>query len=280
MSKTNLKDFSPESMKKAVTEAALTHPVFLVCFGLGFFGTLGVILFSAPMLAIGASIIGTIGALGTFGVNFFGRRASLESEYIKKLNRLAEERTKNKLSELKSDIDYCLDFSDNDKLVVQANKQFDMVNNKFDSFKEILNKKFDPNELTYGRFYTTAEQTHGAVLDNIEKVVLGFKALKDIDLDYLEEKYDELKKIIDDKTAEKFDKEEFEAIQGRIDLREKKFYEIDEVLSKNEMAMTELNNITCKLSEIKTHEGRSKQDLEKTLSDLTNLADSARKYEV
>jgi hypothetical protein len=173
-----------------------------------------------------------------------------------------------------------LDFSDGDKLVTQANKQFEMVNNKFNSFKEILNKKFDPNELTYGRFYMTAEQTHGAVLDNIEQVVMNFKALKDIDIDYLEERFDDLKKIIDENKAEKFDEEEFEAVQGRIDLREKKFFEIDEILSNNEKAMTELNTITFKLSDLKTHEGRAKQDLEQTLLELKDLAKSASRYEV
>jgi len=134
--------------------------------------------------------------------------------------------------------------------------------------------------LTYGRFFTTAEQTHGAVLDNIDQIVLSFKALQDIDLDYLEDRYDELEALIKKNSAEDYDKEEFEAVQQRIDLRENKLIDIDKTLSKNEKAMTELNKITFKLSELKTTEGRSNQDLEKTLEDLTNLAESARIYEV
>lgn len=279
MRKNNMKDFSPESIKKAVLHNSLTHP-FLLAFALvGIFGVLGFFLFKIVFLIIlGLSGFVLVGA--TFSFNYYFRRPQIESEYIQMLSKRAEDNIRNKLDELNHDLDLCLDFSDNDPLVMQANKQFRMVNDKFNSFKDILSKKFNPDELTYGRFYTTAEQTHGAVLDNLEKVVLSFKVLKDIDLEYLETRYDELKKRIDSNTAEDFDKKEFESIQERIDMREKKFYEIDSILSKNEEAMTEMNKINLKLSEIRTHEGRSHQDLDDTLVELNNLANTASQYEI
>jgi hypothetical protein len=192
----------------------------------------------------------------------------------------SEDKIKEKLEELRVDLDFCLKFSKNDPLVHQAKKQFYMINSKFDSFKDILSKKFNPDEITYGRFYSTAEQTHGAVLDNLEKVVLSFKILKDIDLDYLESRYDDLKNKIDSEKALDYDFKEFKAIQERIDLRESKFREIDNILSKNEEAMTEMNKISLTLSDIKTNEGRSSRDLEHTLTELSNLANNARLYEI
>lgn len=279
MDNNDSKKFSPESIRKAVLQTSLTHPV-LLCFALiGIFGILGSILFKMMFLVI-AGVVGFILVGATFVINYYVRRPQIESDYIERLNKQAEENIKRKLNDLDKELDVCLDFSDNDPLVMQAKKQFRMVNDKFRSFKDILGKKFSPNELTYGRFYNTAEQTHGAVLDNLERVVLSFKALKDIDLDYLENRYDELKKRIDEDKAEDFDKKEFESVQERIDMRERKFYEIDSILSKNEEAMTEMNKINLKLSEIRTHEGRARQDLDETLGELSNLANTASQYEI
>ena len=279
MSSSDNKDFSQESIKKAVLKNAIANPLMVSFVLVGSIGLISFLAFNLIWLA-GIGVIGFSLLLGTFVLNYYGRRAKLEEDYIKSLNKKAEEITKSKLSELDKDLDYCLNFSDNDPLVSQAKKQFQMINDKFNSFKDILGKKFSPNELTYGLFYTTAEQTHGAVLDNLEKVVMSFKVLKDIDLDYLESRYDELKQRIDKNMAEEFDKTEFNSVQERIDMREKKFYEIDSILSKNEEAMAEMTEINLKLSDLRTQEGRSNQDLDATLRDLDNLAKNASQYEL
>lgn len=304
----SFKDLSPEKMRKGIIDASLTHPASLASAAVCFFGVVGIVLFNVPMLAVWFSGVGFGLTVISFLVNFYGRRVSLESDYIERINKLSEERTKKKLDDLKKDLDSAhngdcspngdfVDFStylrglsrrkkqdgvtDNkDKLMGQASKQFDLINKKFSSFKEILNKKFNPNELTYGRFYTTAEQTHGAVLDNLERIVLANKVLKDIDFAYIQERREELQKTINSGKAKDFDIQEYEAVKNREELVNKKIYEIDEILSNNEKAMTELNSITFKLSELKTSSGRSTQDLEKTLEDLVILSKSTGKYEL
>lgn len=276
----NLNDFSTEAIKKAVLKAALKNPLFLVFIATAFFGGVGAIAFFGNTIALIALGLGIFLGGVVFAINYKLRRPALEEEYLNMLKKRASDRTRKKLEQMEESIDDCIVFSENDPLVVQSKQQFKMINAKFDTFKKILGKKFDPNEITYGRFFTTGEQTHGAVLDSLERIVLSFEALKDIDLEYLEGRYDELKKIIDGGKAEEYDKKEFKTIQARIDLREKKFFEIDETLSNNEEAMTELSNIIIKLSEMKTHEGRSKLDLEQTLKDLNYLANSVSRYEI
>jgi hypothetical protein len=280
MLQTKLKEVSPDVIRKHVLNSSLKNPIMkttlvlgLLSAGVGFF-VVGIV---CSILVLGVSL-GIMGII--FSLSYWGFRDNIKQDYLEELQKKITEQKNKKLKELKSDLDYCLKFTGKDKYVVQARKQYDDINNKFSSFEKLLVKKFNPNELTFARFMETAEQTYGAILDNLETIVLSFIALKDVDLDYLENRYEELKKVINSKQSENFDLEEFQAIQTRIDSREQKFYEVDEILSKNEKALTELQNLSFQLSSVKTYEGRAKQDIDKTLQELLNLIQSVHKYKI
>lgn len=280
MAKICLNDISPQVLKKVVLENSLmSGPLITIC-SVGFLGGVLALIFSSLAFSLMFFSSGILISGAIFSANYWGRKDTFELRYLEELNKDAQKKQQKKLDDLEKDIINCLKFTNNDKYVKQTHKQFITIGEKFKTFQQILLKKFDSKELTFTRFFSTAEQTYSAILDNIELSVTSYIALKDIDIDYLEEKFVELKKQIESGESEKFDLEEFKAIQDRIDLRESKFSEIDEILSKNEKAITELDNLSFNLSSTKTYAGRAKQDLDKTLEDLINLINSVNKYKI
>jgi hypothetical protein len=279
MEKEKENKFSKEAIDKAVLHAVMYHPVSLCFLLIGMLGLVGMGVFGFTLLTAIAAGAG-IALYGiSFGINKKVRGPIFENEYIEKIKEKILEQNKNKLKKLEEEIKDCVDFTGGFEFAVQTQEQFENVRVKFDKFREILNKKLYSNELSYGEFYNTSEQVCGAVLDNIEKIVLSLNAVDGIDIDYLERRFDEIEDRKKAKKDSPHDHDELKAIQESIDLREKKLDEIDKMLSSNERALTELDKITFKISEIKTRKGHSNRDLDDTLNDLSSLTQIAGQYE-
>ena len=80
-------DFSQKATQKAVLNNTLQHPLTLYPVAVGVLGTLGILLFQAPLLAVGAAIGGFGIGVGSWIVNYLIRNKTWANRYIESLHK-------------------------------------------------------------------------------------------------------------------------------------------------------------------------------------------------
>lgn len=267
-------EFSKKATDKAVLKTTAAHPLTLYPLAIGVLGGLAVILFSAPAVAITATCAGLGLGAGAWLINYFARKKTFASRYIEKLQKKMEEQRKNLLTTLGNQLEYFKTRKGLEGYAGQAASQFQKIQNRYESMKAVLQDKLSSGELTYNRFIGTAEQVYLSVLDNLQGISTLIKSADNIDEDYIKGRFSALKKL--DKLASA-DEEEIETLEKRMQLRQKQVDEINDLLTKNERAMTELDQATASLATAKVAQGRANVDLESAMSDLEDLAKRAQK---
>ena len=113
------------------------------------------------------------------------------------------------------------------------------------SFERVLNQKFEPHEFAHARYHGVAEQVMTNTLLNLEQVVTLLMSIDSIDPDYIQNRISEIGEAADGKeeNMSASQKDEIKALEERWELRESSFTRIDELLSMNEKALTELGKV-------------------------------------
>jgi hypothetical protein len=148
-----------------------------------------------------------------------------------------------------------------------AAAQLTQISERFKKFGDLLALKFNPNEITYTRYFSAAEQTFLSILDNLHEVATSLNNIDAIDPDYTE---DQLKLHSKDNSA----------LEERKVLREKQISVVTELFAFNEKAITEFDRVSTALAEVKTQQGQSDVGLEVAMAELTELANRAKKYSI
>ena len=113
----------------------------------------------------------------------------------------------------------------------------------------MLADKLNRKELTFARYLGTAEQVYLSVLDNLLSVASTLKSAATIDSSYIQSRLDLLGSI---ETPAEADLQETQTLNKRLDLRVKQLERVNTLLTKNEVAMTELDNTTAAISQMRT----------------------------
>lgn len=259
-SKITAADFSRGSLRKAIrrqvwTQGISTYPVAI---GLG----LGVSfsLFNSTWLL--AALSGSLGlAALAWAINFIGRKNVLSVRHLKELRKRLklerEQRLKAIARELK-ELD-CTAGSD----------QMANLKAKYDTFVAVVDDKFNPSEITYGRYLGIAEQIYLAGIDNLQQVVIALKSTRSIDRDYVEQQL----KHLDENGVENKDVD-YQALRDRIQLLEDTASHVDALLVENEKAMTQLVQTGADLAKVRINPGEAKMEMDQAMTELSYLAES------
>jgi uncharacterized protein YPO0396 len=86
--------------------------------------------------------------------------------------------------------------------------------------------------------------------------------------------------LLKEKQLNQADKEEVETLQLRAKIRNEQMDRVNELLTINEKAMTELDKTTSAIANIKKTNNRASIDLESALKDLEELAGRAEKMSI
>ena len=268
-------DFSQNAIQKAVREKIIQNPVSVYSAALGIVGIVAAnILFPSFLLilcSIGLISFGIISAI----VNFAARKTVFETKHLGYLNKLLDKQKQLVLSRLKRELNK---FSSSKGLEVysgQAVQQFEKIRTKFENFKRILSEKFDTTEITYGRFFGTTEQLYLSVLDNLEDIMNSLGTISNIDDAYIKERLQYLEGL---ESPEDADKREIATLMTRKQLKEKSLLQINELLTINEEAMTQIDLTMATISQTKTKMGRASIDMEIARKDLEELITRTKKY--
>lgn len=174
---------------------------------------------------------------------------------------------KARLAELEADFRE-LDFS-------QGASQINLLRDKLGTLTEILKRRLDSGELTFGRYLGMAQEVYGAALDNLHEVAVALRSVSTIDVDYIRSRVQELDRG-KDKTADS--EREYKALHERNALLENQTKRVSQLMAQNESAMTVIDQTAAALAATRTSQGHAKMDAETAMTELEHLAKRAGKY--
>jgi predicted ester cyclase len=268
-------DFSQGAIRKAVQGKIIQNPVSIYSVALGTVGLVAAgILFPSLFLVIISVGFVSFGLISII-INFALRKNIFETRHLAYLNKLLDRQKQTVLTRLKRELKKLSSAKGLKVYSDQAVRQFEKIRTKFDNFKRILSEKFDPTEITYGRFFGTTEQLYLSVLDNLEDIMNSLGTISNIDDEYIEERMNYLAGLT---SPEEADKREMTTLTTRKELKQKSLERINELLTINEEAMTQIDLSMSTISQTKTKMGRASVDMEVARQDLEELINRTKKY--
>lgn len=254
-------------MRRAVLQNTAGHPLSVYPTVLAVLGGLALLLFGpSAVLVAGVSGLASVG-LASWLINYFFRRESFASRYLRKAHEALERETRRKLRNLEEELRE-LDLQ-------QGVVQLARFREKLDTLTTLLKRKLDESELTYGRYLGMAEQVYLAAVDNLHEAALAARTARAIDLRYVEQRLAVLEK---EDSASPDVAGELEALRGRREIHAEQSARVAELLSRNEAAMTQLDRTSAAIAAVRTQAGHASMDFETAMSELAILAKRAHKY--
>src|SRR3990172_9937661 len=267
----SLADFSPNAITKEVKYISLKHWLSLYPVALGAAGGLAALLIDPVFAAL--AVGGVAISLGSVSINYFFRKDAIADRYIRRLRDEMAQYREELITNLKEDLAACKELHVVGQYAEQGEAQIGQLQKKFDTFKDILGGKLNEGELTYNQYLGTAAQLYLATLDNLRDIVNHLKSHEAIDVHYVKGRLTELAKI---KNKEQADIREVEALTESMNRAEELRKSINEILTRNEEAMTDIDQVTAALvTEMKTG-AQAKVDFETACKHLEELAKRAR----
>lgn len=159
----------------------------------------------------------------------------------------------------------------------QGAAQMTQLREKLNNLVEVLKRRLDAGEMTYGRYLAMAEQVYLSALDNLHEVAVSLRSVSTIDRKHIEKRLDEIRRA-GAVTAEL--EQEFAALQHRDSLLEKQTLRASRLVAQNEEALTVLDETAAALAETRTGKGEADMDAEAAMAELEKLASRASKYAV
>lgn len=254
-------DFSERAVRQAVVRLAVQKSYSLYPTVLGVLCGIGGFLFtSTEALLIGGAGVGF--GLGSMIINLFFRSRSLARAHLEALHRQHQTQIEQIPARLRRQFE-ALGFE-------TGILQIDKLKTKFDGLKEVLDAKFSPTELTYGRYLAVAEQVHLAALDRLADIAALLTSVKSIDPAYITSRLAELGGS---------DSPERATLRTRLQLHQETMAKSAALAVENETAMTALDTTAVRLAEVRTQQGQAKVSMETAMTELLSLAERSHLYE-
>ena len=270
-------DFSNAGTKQAVLRETLQHPVTLYSTGVGIMGLVAVGLFGTAVVPVAAAVSGLGIGVGSWLVNYGLRHKTFADRHVRKLYDYLETQKKEALLRLEGDLEESCQHESYHHFADQARKQFSLIGERFESFRLVLSDKLNQEEITFARYLGTAEQVYLSVLDNLLTIASTLKGMRAVNLSYIEERQQALRKLV---TPTGADEQEFKTLEERKKIFSDQMSRINELLTENEVAITEIDKTIAAVSELQTTKARASTDLATAMEDLEELAKRAKFYAI
>lgn len=153
--------------------------------------------------------------------------------------------------------------------------QLRLLRNKLESLTQVLKRRLDTGEMTYGRYLGMAQEVYGSALDNLHEVAVALRSVSSIDMDYVQSHLDELGRVGIRSTDQE---REFKALEERRNLLETTGKRVAQLMAQNASALTVIDQTSVALAATRTEQGHAKLDAETAMAELEQLAGRAGKY--
>ena len=259
-------DFSRENLRKAVirnvwTQGISTYPIAV---GLGLGVSFGLFNSSWMLLALSGSL-GV--AVLAWAINFIGRKNALSVKYLnelrERLQKEREARIQNIATELK-------------ELKHEAGSvQLANLKAKYESFVAVIEEKFNPGEITFGRYLGIAEQIYLAGIDNLLEATVALKSVRSIDRSYVEKQLKHL-----DANGIENSAADYATLHERIRLLDEASAYVEQLLIENEKAMTQMVEPAARLARVKTDRSEASMEMDQAMTELSYLAETMEAHNI
>lgn len=260
-------DFSPSAVRRQVLRETLQKPYVLYPAACAIVGGLALLILGMSVLAVVALLLGSLCTALALLLDLVLRRELVAARHLHRLRNILAERVGDSIHNLRRDLEE-LGYS-------EGVQQLERLENKYNTFKELLQQRLNAHELTYTRYLGMTEQVYLAGLDNLNSIAGMRKSMSAMDLRYIEQRIQTLAALQQPSGAEK---KELEALQKSLHLRESQREKIHILFSQNEEAMTTINQLMAGLAEMNTRRSRAKMDMENALKELEQLAERSSRY--
>jgi hypothetical protein len=272
-----LKDFSEGATKKAVLAYSIQNPLTLYSTGVGILGSLAVGLFGVALVPASIAVGGiSIGAL-SWAYNYLLRSDKIAARYAATLLRNLESHREQVIAKVTRDLTALSGNATLDEFASQTLKQFKMISTSFETIRSTLSDKLKTTEVTYGRYISSAEQVYLAVLDNAVTIASILKTLNQVDTAYIQERLNALQMLSNPDEA---DRQEHQTILERSQLYEAQISKVNALITKNEIAITEMGKMSVALADLRTARGQASVDLESAIGEMEQLAKRVQTYSI
>ncbi len=157
----------------------------------------------------------------------------------------------------------------------QGAAQLVQLESKFNNLAEVLKRRLNTTELTYGRYLGMAEQVYLASLESLHEVEVALRAVSEIDPAQLEVR---LEGLTGKSRYSQDERRETAALRERQGLYERQQQRVTSLMAQNESAMTVLDKTAAALAQTKTDKPLSQMDAESAMAELELLAKRAARY--
>ena len=262
-------DFSKKAISKAIMKNSIQHPMVLYPGAIGILGGAAAILLGPTLIPVAAAAAGGVISIGALLTNFTFRKEQITNDYVQSLHQQLSQSREQSLNELEHKLE-------------QANSeqgldQLERLQEKFELFEDILSDKLNPGEISFNRYLGIAEQVFLSVIDNLSEITTRFNSIQAIDIEFINHKMLELDR---QKSIDEHQRLEMESYSKRQNIYNEQHKAIKKLFSKNESAMTVIDETTAAISGITTRKGMSTLDLETAMKELGQLASRADDYSI
>ncbi len=157
----------------------------------------------------------------------------------------------------------------------EAVEQLNLLINKLDDFKSVLNLKFSDTEVTYHRYLDSGSKVFDGGVRNIESIAAFARSLRSVNADALVEQLDNMI------TRGHGDSNAAAAIRQRLEMMADGRKHIEALMSSNEEALTAMTRVTTRLAAVTTGGSRTSvgtSDMEAMIEDLHDMAERTERY--
>ena len=268
----DLSKMTPDAIKASVFKTTALNPIVVYTFfgGLAIASAWAILPFVTHMLVLAAGIFFIIFGPCFWAYNYFLQFEQHRFKYFRKLREENEIAAKRKLLLVQEYLD--------EREWDQAASQIDKLQAKMEAFDRVLKSKFEEGEMAFTRYHSVAEQVFLNALENLENMKTQLESIDTIDPDYIQHRCDELYKIAEQNDGyTDAQMEERETLEQRWNLREEALQDVEKLLSQNEKAMTELDNIASKIARSKTDGRDNEAILRESIDKLNQMGAEAQK---
>jgi hypothetical protein len=268
-------EYLPAAIQNAVVQTGIKHPVTLYPVALGVSAGVVGMLFSLPLLLGAGAGLGLIGPLWAV-IQIFFRHEALGSRYLGSLHRKQIQYEAFLVEQIETGLKACGQTRKLGDKATTGLAQLKNIRLKLANIQELLGMKLSTNEITYGRFLGAAEQVSLSVLDNLNQVVGLLKSATSIDPNYI---HTRLKAIHAKESPSKEEEDQRKSLQERLALWNSQLQKVDQLMARNEEAMTEMERISAAVAQWPSGRKFAGSDFESAIKQLHALAQHAHEYE-
>ncbi len=268
-------EYLPAAIQKAVVQTGIKHPATIYPIALGVSSAVVGALFETPALLAAALGLGLAGSLWAVSTIFF-RHESIGSKYLDQLHRKQKRYESFLVKQIAADLRECRRTDGLKEAASQGIDQLKSIQIKLANVKELLEMKLRPNEITFGRFLGAAEQVSLGVLDSLATLAGLLKSSASIEPEYITRR---LAQLSEKPEQNEDDQSQRKALEDRLALWEDQLRKANQLMARNEEAMTELERVSAAVAQWNSGHKFSTNDLEGTIKRLQELAAQAHEYD-